>query len=216
MTGVAFRPASRRRTRLALGGLLLAAAVAGNLLVYSELDRSVAVLQVVRDVPAGAELTPDDVRSVAVDADASVRTVLADEMAAVLGQYAKVRLVAGSLVVHEALQPAPLVGPGTAVVAVRVPDGALPIGLRERSQVQLVLGSAASPAPDASTPDPSSPVDVVGRVVGLPSSPDSVNGLLSVSVEVPAAVAPAVAAATDVAVVLLDPGVDPASTAGPA
>jgi hypothetical protein len=90
------------------------------------------------------------------------------------------------------------------VVAVRVPDGALPIGLRERSPVLLVL--PADTGSDAAAPLG----QVAGRVVGLPSAPDSVNGLLSLSVEVEAASAPLVAAASEVAVVLLDPGADPA------
>ncbi|MCU0261393.1 MAG: SAF domain-containing protein [Ilumatobacteraceae bacterium] len=182
----------------------MAVAVAGNLLVYGELDRSAPVLQVARDVPAGALVTADDLRTVDVDVDATVRTVPAADLDLVVGQHAKVRLVAGSLVVTEALQAEPLVAPGAAVVAVRVPDGALPIGLRERSPVLLVL--PADTGSDAAAPLG----QVAGRVVGLPSAPDSVNGLLSLSVEVEAASAPLVAAASEVAVVLLDPGADPA------
>ncbi|MGH9135278.1 MAG: hypothetical protein ACRDZZ_15170, partial [Ilumatobacteraceae bacterium] len=119
-----------------------------------------------------------------------------------VGQYAKVRLVAGSLVVAEALQSAPLVSPGAAVVAVQVPEGALPIGLRERSQVQLVVPV------DGDGSGSGAPIIVAGRVVGLPSAPSTVTGTLSLSVEVPEQLAADVVASDDVRVVLVEPGAD--------
>ena len=87
----------------------------------------------------GEQLTGDDVRPIDVDADDTLRAIPADRLSTIVGQYAKVRLVAGSLVVTESLQGAPLVSSGAAVVAIQVPDGALPIGLRERSPVELVV-----------------------------------------------------------------------------
>jgi hypothetical protein len=203
-----FRPASRRRSRMMIGAALVAVAVGGNLLVYSNLDQRTEVLQVVRDVPAGSVLGAGDFRPVAVGADPSVRTVEAGELSAVIGRYTKVRLVAGSLLVAEALQAEPLVAPGSAIVAVQIPEGALPAGLRERSQVQLVL-------PPARSDDAGSLVVVAGRVVGLPTSPSSVTGRASLSVEVDQADAAVVAAGDDVRVVLLEPGADAADHEGP-
>jgi hypothetical protein len=162
---------------------------------------------VVRDVPAGSVLGAGDFRPVAVGADPSVRTVEAGELSAVIGRYTKVRLVAGSLLVAEALQAEPLVAPGSAIVAVQIPEGALPAGLRERSQVQLVL-------PPARSDDAGSLVVVAGRVVGLPTSPSSVTGRASLSVEVDQADAATVAAGDDVRVVLLEPGADAAEHEG--
>ena len=94
-----------------------------------------------------------DVRPIEVDADDTLRAVGADRVSTIVGQYAKVRLVAGSLVVAEALQSTPLVSAGSAIVAIQVPEGALPIGLRERSQVQLVVPAAG----DESTAGPDRP-----------------------------------------------------------
>lgn len=198
-----FRPSSRRRTRLAVGAVLVAVAVGANVLVYTNLDRRVAVLQVVRDVPAGSVIGPDDVRTVQVAADASVRTIPADEAGRVVGSHARVRLVSGSLVVAESIQADPLVAPGSAVVAVQVTDGALPVGLRERSRVQLVIPPARGVEGE--------PVLVEARAVGLPSEPQSVSGRVALSVEVAAGEAPVVAASDDVRVVLLEPTVDPAA-----
>ena len=199
-----FRPASRRRARVAGGVALIAVAIGGNVLVYSSLDDREPVLQVVRDVPAGDQLTGDDVRPIDVDADDTLHAIPADRLSTIVGQYAKVRLVAGSLVVTESLQGTPLVSSGAAVVAIQVPDGALPIGLRERSPVELVVPVAG----DGSTAAP--PTIVSGRVVGLPTAPTTATGTLSLSVEVPAHLAATVVASDDVRVVLVQPGTDEA------
>lgn len=173
-----------------------------NLAVYRQLDDRRAVLQVVRDVPAGSRLAPDDLRPVQVGSDASVRTMPAGSLALVVGQYAKVRLVSGSLVVAEALQPRPLVADGAALIAVTVAPGELPAGLRERSRVTLVVSIEA---------DPSTSRDVQARMVGLPSADDSIDGDVSITLEVAVGDASAVVRADSVHVVLLDPGSDPAN-----
>lgn len=198
-----FRPPGRRRTRLAVGLLLAALAVVANLLVYSSVSERRPVLQVVRDVPAGNLIGPDDIREVEVAADPTVRVVGAEQRPLVVGSYARVRLVSGSLVVAEAIQPGPLVAPGSAVIAVQVPDGALPVGVRERSRVRLVV-----PPPRGDLE--AVPIEVDGWVVGLPSSPQSVTGRLSLSVEVAEADATRIVTGDDVRVVLLDPAGDQA------
>ncbi|MEP7111906.1 MAG: SAF domain-containing protein [Ilumatobacteraceae bacterium] len=173
-------------------------AVGVVLLVFSTADRRVAVLQVVRDLPAGTELTAADVRSIDLSTDPSLAVVDAADISSIVGRYTKVRIVGGGLLAPGLLQAGPLVAPGSAVVAVTIPSGELPSGLRERSRVQIVI-----PTPGV-TPPPA----VFGRVVGLPEAPDSVTGQLSVSFEVSADDAVAVANANRVRVVLLDPGLD--------
>ncbi len=199
-----FRPSARRRTRIAVGVALGAAAIAVNLVLYSGLDRRAPVVQVVRDVPAGALITDADVRTVDADVDSSVPVV--GDPADVVGRYAAVRLVAGSLLTDVSLRPQPLVTAGSAVVAVRVPEGALPAGVRERVPVQLVIPPPASVGGEQVAPE-----TVDGRVVGLPATSESAPGTLSLSVEVDAPAAAAVAAADDVRVILVEPRPDPAA-----
>lgn len=207
-----FQPTSRRRNRIAAGVALAAIAIGGNLLLYSSLDDTEAVIQVVRDVPAGSQLTGDMLRTVEVAVDATVNVVGGDQLDSLIGSYAKVRLVSGALVTAESLQAAPLVSSGSSVVAIQVADGSLPIGLRERSPVQLVIPASGSPgSPDATTPS-----SIAGRVVGLPTDTSSALGMQSLSVEVAADDAIAIAAADDVRVVLVEPGEDPAATASTA
>ena len=107
-------------------------------------------MQVVRDVPAGEQLTADMLRTVEVDADSTVNLVAGDQLDSLVGSYAKVRLVSGSLVTAEALQSTPLVSAGSSVVAIQVGEGTLPIGVRERAAIVLVI--PARPGRLRSTP----------------------------------------------------------------
>ena len=156
-------------------------------------DKS-AVLQLARDVPAGQQLTSDDFRSVEIGSDSAFRSVPAGDINAVVGSYAKVRLIAGTLLAREALQAGPLVAAGASVVAVTVPSGEVPIGLRERSRVSVVMVAS-----DRSSQS------VEGQIVGLPTASTS-SGQVSVSIELAATDAAAVASAEKVRLVLLDPG----------
>ena len=198
-----FRPSSRSRVRIAVGTLLSLVAVGVVLLVFSTADKRVAVLQAVHDLPAGVQVTEADFRSIELSTDPSLAVVKASDVASIIGRYTRVRIVSGGLLDTNLLQAAPLVSPGAAVIALTVPSGELPAGLRERSQVQIVI---------AATGDTEAPTAIVGRVVGVPDKPDAVTGQLSVSLEVAAIDAAAVPSAAKVRVVLLDPGVDPAGT----
>jgi hypothetical protein len=198
-----FRPSSRSRMRIAVGAVLSMIAVGIVLLVFASADKRVAVLQVVRDLPAGTQLTADDVRSVDLSTDPSLAVVQAVDLPAIIGQYTKVRIVSGGLLATGLLQGRPLVAAGSAVVAVTVPAGEVPAGIRERSQVQVVM-------PNAGNNDVAPVAPVTGRVVGLPAAPDSVTGQMSLSLEVSAVDAVTVASAAAVRVVLIDPGFDTA------
>jgi hypothetical protein len=156
---------------------------------------------VVRDLPAGSQIGADDLRSIELSVDPSLAVVKTVDLASVIGEFTKVRIVGGGLLASGLLQSKPLVAAGSAVVAVTIPSGELPAGLRERSQVQIVIPAVG---------DEIQVAPVVGRVVGLPAAPDSVTGQMSVSFEVAVADAVTVASATRVRVVLLDPGTDPA------
>jgi hypothetical protein len=200
-----FRPTARRRNRIAAGVALGAIAIGGNVLVYSSLDDAEPVVQAVRDIPAGTEITPGMLRSVDADLDDSIDAIPANQLEAISGRFAKVRIVSGSLVSANSLQSDPLVSAGRSVVALQVSRGALPIGLRERSRVQLVV-----PPTTSATSVDGQPTVVEGRTVGLPIDANSALGTVSLSVEVGALDAPAIAAADDVRVVLLEQQPDPA------
>ncbi len=205
---VRFRPSHRRWNRIALGTALIAVAVAGNALVYTSLNDAEPVVQVVRDVPAGTQITGDMLRQVDATVDSSVNVIAGEQLDSVVGNYAKVRLVSGSLVTEQSVQPDPLVSSGSAIVAIQVADGAVPVGLRERVPVELVLpGTTRTDTVGEVAP----PLVVPGRIVGLPTETSDALGTLSLSVEVAGVDGPTVAAADDVRVVLLSPSADPAA-----
>ena len=201
-----FRPSSRRRNRIAAGVALAVAAIAGNLFVYSGLDDEESVLQVVRDVPAGERITSEMLRTVDVRVDDSVAVVPATQLEAVVGSVAKVRLVSGALVTSPSLQYEPLVSAGTSVVAIQLDEGAIPVGLRERVPIDIVIPADTNLANEA----PLSDLVIAARVVALPIAPSAAIGTMSLSVEVAAIDAATLAAANDVRVVLVEPQPDPA------
>lgn len=198
-----FRPASRRRTRIAAGAVLAAIAIGGNVLLYASLADQTEVLQLVRDVRAGELVTTNDLRVVEVDLDDTVPAVAADDIALVVDQYARVFLPSGSLIDDQLVQADPLVSDGAGVVAVEIRPTQVPAGLVTRSRVLLVV-----------VPDGDADAFVAeGRVVR--HAGDSTDGgAASLSVEVAVADAPLVAAADDVRVVLVEPGVDAATEQG--
>jgi hypothetical protein len=199
-----FRPSARRRNRLAAGVALGAIAIGGNIAVYSALNSSEPAVQVVRDVAAGDAITSDMLRTVDVNVDATVNVIEGADLTSLVGQYARVRLVSGSLVTRQALQVGPLVSIGNAVVAFEVDASELPVGVRERVPVRLVI-------PADRNDDDQTPVSIDGRVVGFPTASDSGVGTMSVSVELDDADAAVAASADHVRVVLLVPSPDPAA-----
>lgn len=195
-----FRPTSRRRARIAAGATLAAVAIGGNVLVYSSLDDSTEVLQVVDNIRAGEQITADDLRTVEVDLDETVPTMSSGEIGLAVGRYARTYIASGTLIAPQLVQSAPLVGSGAAVVSIELSPTAVPYGLRERSQVQLIIDQEGA-----------APLVTTGRVVARPSEETTSSGRTSLSVEVAAADAPRIVTTDDVGVILVEPGLDPAT-----
>lgn len=198
-----FRPASRRRTRIAVGAILAAIAIGGNVLLYASLDDRTEVLQLVRNVRAGEVVTGDDLRIVEVDLDPTVPAVAAADIGLVVNRYARVYLPSGTLIFDQLVQSTPLVSDGAGVVAVEITATRLPAGLSTRSQVMLVVIEGGDDELFVTE----------GRVVRRGT--DAADGG-AISVEVAVADAARVAAADDVRVVLIEPGIDPATEQGAA
>ena len=102
------------------------------------------------------------------------------------------------------LQANPLVAPGHAVVAVRVPIGELPVGLRERSRVQIVVATQTAPPTSGGTPVVVPMIDATA--VAMPSAPEPGGATVSLSVELSVDDAARVAAADRIRLLLIAPG----------
>lgn len=193
-----FRPGSRRRARIAGGAALAAVAIGGNVLLYTSLDDRTEVVQVVTDIRAGELVTADALRIVEVDLDPTVPVVAADDLATVVNQHARVHIASGTLLAPVLVQPTPLVGLDSAIVAIELRPTRVPDGVRERSLLELIV------------PGDAGELRTTARVVTRPTEVAGISGVVSMSVEVAGADAAAVASGDDLRIVLLDPGDDPA------
>lgn len=198
-----FRPSARRRNRIAAGVALGAAAIGGNVLVYSSLDDTTTAVQAVVNIPAGSQVTADMFRVVEVDVDPSVPTVTEDQLPLLVGQYSRVRVVSGTLVVGVVFQAEPLVQPDKAIIAIEIDADLVPIGTRERSNLQLVTLDSDDV-----------PQTVPGRALAAPVVSATGQGEVSMSIEVDVTQAAALATAEIVRIVLLPPEPDTAAGDG--
>jgi hypothetical protein len=197
---------SLRRSRNLPGAVLGALLVVVCALVVATLASSsnhrTPVLVVVKPVAAGTPIRAGDLRAAGVAADSTVRAIRASQAATIVGRIAADNLVPGALLVSSELATGPGVAKGTTIVGLALKPGFLPANLAPQDNVTVLdtpTGSGSSAAAgSAGVLAGGVPVYSVGP------APDGQATL--VSVEVPAANAPAVAEANaqgDVSLVLV-------------
>ena len=204
--GLRVRP--QRPARALFGLLLVIASVVAALAVYTRIGDRQDALAVTRTVLAGDQLTEADLKVVSISSDDSFPSVPATDRDLIVGQYAKVRMVQGALVVTDSVQPGPLVDPTKVLMSVPVPLTGVPSGLREGSRLVLIVTPRSSGSTDAV------PVLVEATVAAVPANLGELVGAetagatttVALSVEVPPAAAPTIGAAEAVAVGVLAPG----------
>jgi hypothetical protein len=135
--GLRLRP--QRPARAFFAALVVVAAVVAMLALYTEATDRSQVLALTQTVLAGDQIRDEDLQVVAISSDDELATVSAEQRRTIVGQYAKVRMLEGSLLAADGVQPEPLVTPGRVSSAVTVPLGLIPVGLREQSRVALVV-----------------------------------------------------------------------------
>jgi hypothetical protein len=176
----------QRPMRALVGALIVVASVVAALALYAKIGDRSDVLAVARDVLAGEQITAADIEVVSISSDDAIPTVPATERNTIVGQYARVRMLAGSLLSAESVQPLPLVDPERVLMSVVVPVGLVPVGLREQSRVVLVV---TPPAIGGDRPPPAlieATVAAVPRNLGeIVGSADAGQGTVALAVEVP-------------------------------
>ncbi len=153
---------------------------------------------------AGEQLTVDDLRVVAVSSQDDVAWVPASQRLSVVGQYARYRLAEGAFLTADAVQPDRLVTPGRVLMSVEVRAGQVPVGLRERSEVVLVVTGPGGSDATATVVNA-----VVAAVPGdlatlIQDGGGTGRDLVALSVEVPAEMVTTVGTAAAVSVGVLD------------
>jgi hypothetical protein len=205
-SGLRVRP--QRTIRAVCAGLVIVASVAFFLTLLTRTGDRHEVLALTRTVLAGEQVTASDLREVAIASDSSFASVPSSNRDLIVGQYAKVRLMNGSLLVTDSVQARPLVDPDQVLMSVPVPLTGVPAGLREGSRLVLIV----TPASELS--ESSAPSLVEATVAAVPSNLGELVGgstssgattVVALSVEVPPGSASLVGSAKAVAVGVLDP-----------
>jgi hypothetical protein len=201
--GLRMRP--HRPIRALVGALIVVASVIAALALYAGIGDRTEVLALSRDVLAGEQITDADLEVVSFSSDDAIPTISAAQRASIVGQYARVRLVAGSLLSLDSVQPRPIVDPDRVLMSVVVPVGLVPVGLREQSRVALVV------TPPTSGGERAGPILVEAVVAAVPrnlgevvGSADSGQGTVALAVEVPPQFVGVVGEAEAVSVGVLD------------
>ena len=187
---------AKRSVPLAIGGL--AAVIAGALLflaLYTSVDRRQEVLAVARAVSPGQVISAQDLRRVRVSSSEGLAPVPVSRANTVVGKTAAVGLVPGTLVTLAQVGAPSTLQAGQAIVGIALKPGQAPASLPAGTKVEVV---DTIKAPNGDQPRP---VVVTSSAIVAPTSGGegqarpSANGTILVSLTVPAADAPAVAAA---------------------
>lgn len=202
--GLRVRP--YRPMRALVGALVVVAAVVVALAIYTRIGNRTEVLAVTDSILAGEQITDADLQVVSISSDDSFPSIPAANRALVVGQYAKVRLAAGSLLVYDSIQPDELVNPNRVRMSVVVPVGLIPVGLREQSRLTLVV------TPQQSGGNDPRPVLVEATVAAIPrnlaeivGTDDSGRSMVALSIEIDPQWVSLVGSAAAVSVGVLDP-----------
>lgn len=115
-----------RRGWVGIGVLAIVLAALGSATLFRAIGPSQEYLAVARDVPAGAQVVPEDLRVVRLNTTPGLRPVSVDDSDQVVGAYAAIPLHAGSLITLEQITPEPVPGPGEQLVAINLPRDELP------------------------------------------------------------------------------------------
>ncbi|MHB1516911.1 MAG: hypothetical protein ACYCVN_01045 [Acidimicrobiales bacterium] len=216
----------RRRPLLAVGSVLLVfTSIAVFAAAYSSAGRQTAVLIVTSTVQRGAPFTAGMLGEASAAVSGGAEPIPATEASMLSGKRAAVTLPAGSLLTSEDVSSSPAIPTGDAVVGLALKAGQLPASGVEAGDAVMIVETGAPGAPTAAPPVavsgagatagggvPFTTGTLVPRAfifdVAAPSPADSSSISQLVSVEVPAteaAAVSAVAAADEVALVLLPP-----------
>jgi hypothetical protein len=130
-------------------------AVLGGGLVAMQTFRSVShrqpVLMVARDVPTGHQVTAADLTTADVSADSGVHLLGVTAESTVVGKWARVPLVSGSLMTGDEVTSVRPLPPDEGVAPVPLPIGQVPPGLSAGAAVEVLVLPSKTPTASAAT-----------------------------------------------------------------
>ena len=180
----------QRRWSLALLAVLVTVASAlGFVVLWMNAGGREPVLALRRNVAAGQTIEADDLQVVRVAADPGIDPIASSARDDVVGRPAAADLLAGTLLVPEAVGTASGLEAGQAVIAVPVSPEELPADLEGGERVVLLRSSTNAPTGDA----PAAETIGDGTVVAIQR--DDSGSTVPVSVRVAEGLLPEIAAA---------------------
>ncbi|WP_299039921.1 SAF domain-containing protein [uncultured Pseudokineococcus sp.] len=196
--------ARRRPALIGIGVALTAAGALGASYLVTSTSETVPVVVVTSAVVAGDQLTVDDLGTASISLDPTVQTVPGDQITDLVGQYATVELLPGSLLTSAAVAPEPTTPAQASTVGVVLTPAQMPSEpLAPGRQVLLVETPAAGETLEGA------PLSTQAQVLSTSTVIDTNQTVVNVALEAgPAAPLAARAAAGRLALVLL-----PADTA---
>jgi hypothetical protein len=170
--------------------LVIIGALAGWRYVASASTGTRAYIAVYQAVPMGGRITADDLQSVSISSARGLTPIPVSEAHRVIGEYAKVPLVPGTLLTDGELTTSNAIGPNQAMVGLQLGPGQRPgRQLKAGDQVLLVL---VPPTNGDTGTDPATMANLAATVVEA-SAPDTNNSAV-VDVVIPVNDASAIAA----------------------
>jgi SAF domain len=131
-----------RRGWIGIGVLAIVLAALGSATLFRAIGPQQAYLALARDVPVGTQVSSDDLRVVRMNSSPGLSPVPQSQVDDVVGQYAAVPLVEGTLLAMAQLTDQPVPPAGQQLVAIGLPPDRLPGGALEAGDpVMLVTTS---------------------------------------------------------------------------
>jgi hypothetical protein len=180
----------QRRWSLALLAVLVTVASAlGFVVLWMNAGGREPVLALRRDVTAGQTIEDDDLQVVRIAADPGIDPIASSARDDVVGRPAAADLLAGTLLVPEAVGTASGLEAGQAVIAVPVSPEELPADLEGGDRVVLLRSSTNAPTGDAPV------AETIGDGTVIAIQRDDSGSTVPVSVRVAEGLLPEIAAA---------------------
>lgn len=138
-----------RRGWVGIGVLAIVLAALGSATLFRAIGPSQAYLAVAQDVPEGAQLTQNDLRTVRMSSTPGLSPIPDSQLDDIVGQYAAVPLLAGTLLAMDQLTEEPVPPSGQQLVAIGLPPDRLPGGTLDGGDpVMLVTTTRQNAEPE--------------------------------------------------------------------
>lgn len=125
-------PRDRKPALAALGLLLVLVGALASVYLQQQAKNRVGVVEIVKRVPQGQAIAPNEITEVMVAVDSSISYVTwaQAQAGALKGYTARTDLVAGTLLVGQMLTAAVPLAPGQEIVGLSLKDGQYPLGIQ--------------------------------------------------------------------------------------